>query len=60
MRILKQPNYLEATWFKNLVDLALDSRYWGHSLIQLGDVMVGYDGKLKYKDTQLVPRSREA
>ena len=46
----------EAEWFKNLIDLALDSRYWGHSLIQLGDVVVGYDGKLKYSDTKLVPR----
>ena len=54
---LEATELLEASWFKNLVDLALDSRYWGHSLIQLGDVMVGYDGKLKYKDTQLVPRS---
>ena len=54
---LEATELLEATWFKNLVDLALDARYWGHSLIQLGDVVVDYDGKLKYKNTQLVPRS---
>lgn len=48
---------LEAAWFKNLIKLALDARYWGHSLIQLGDVAMGYDGKLKYTNTLLVPRS---
>lgn len=28
----------ESTWFIDFVDHALDSRYWGHSLIQLGDI----------------------
>lgn len=27
---------LEAAWFKDMVGYILDSRYWGHSLIQLG------------------------
>lgn len=45
----------EAKWFKSFVDLALDARYWGHSLIQLGDV-VEINGKMRYKDSYLVPR----
>lgn len=47
----------EAQWFKSLMDLALDSRYWGHSLIQLGDVVTDYNGKLKYSEAVLVPRA---
>lgn len=47
---------LEAAWFKNLMSLALDSRYWGHSLIQLGDV-VEVDGKPVYQSAVLVPRA---
>ena len=48
---------LESEWFKDLISLALDSRYWGHSLIQLGDVVNGFDNKLKYADVKLVPRA---
>lgn len=45
----------ERTWFKDLISLALDSRYWGHSLIQLGDVR--QVGDIRYfADVQLVPR----
>lgn len=47
---------LEAGWFKNLMKLALESRYWGHSLIQLGDV-IEVDGKPAYKEITLVPRT---
>jgi len=45
----------EAQWFKNFVDLVLDSRYWGHSLIQFGDI-VTIDGKQQFTNTTLVPR----
>ncbi|KAA6346425.1 hypothetical protein EZS27_006075 [termite gut metagenome] len=45
----------ESKWFKNFVSYALDSRYWGHSLIQLGDVIT-LDGKMTYSDALLVPR----
>lgn len=48
---------LESKWFKDLVKLALDSRYWGHSLIQLGDVVTDFNGKLRYNNVQLVPRA---
>lgn len=46
---------LEAVWFKDLVGYILDSRYWGHSLIQLGDV-VSLDGKMCYTGVELVNR----
>lgn len=45
----------ETGWFKDLIGYILDSRYWGHSLIQLGDV-ISVDGKMRYKDVELVPR----
>jgi hypothetical protein len=46
---------LEAKWFKDIIKLILDTRYWGHSLIQLGDV-VTVAGKKKLTNIELVPR----
>ncbi|KAA6348053.1 hypothetical protein EZS27_004505 [termite gut metagenome] len=45
----------EAQWFKDFVSYALDSFFWGHSLIQLGDVKT-VNEKLVYSQVQLVPR----
>ena len=45
----------ESPWFKTFMDLALDSIYWGHSLIQLGDIIV-VDGIPAFSNVQLVPR----
>ncbi|WP_439787251.1 phage portal protein family protein, partial [Parabacteroides goldsteinii] len=45
----------EAVWFKDMVGYILDSRYWGHSLIQLGDV-VSIDGEMRYTGVELVNR----
>lgn len=47
--------FFETRWFKSLVSLILDSRYWGHSLIQLGDV-VTMDGKTSFDNVGLIPR----
>lgn len=46
---------LEAAWFKDMVGYILDSRYWGHSLIQLGDVLT-VDGEMRYTGVELVNR----
>lgn len=45
----------ETKWFKNFVELALDSNFWGHSLIELGDVIT-VDGKMRFDGVKLVPR----
>ena len=45
----------EAEWFKDFMKFVLDSRYWGHSLIQFGDI-VSVMGKLRFEKTELVPR----
>lgn len=45
----------ETRWFKDLIDYILDSRFWGHSLIQLGDV-VTVDGIMRYQNVELIPR----
>ena len=45
----------EAPWFKTFMELALQSRYWGHSLIELGDIIY-IDGKPAYSEVKLVPR----
>ena len=46
---------LETKWFKDLLMYALDSRYWGHSLIELGDI-IEVDGKRSYNGVKLIPR----
>lgn len=46
----------DAEWFKTFCILALQSIYWGHSLIELGDVFTDENGKRKYDGVTLVPR----
>lgn len=45
-----------AVWFKDLLDYILQARYWGHSLVQLGDPIKTDDGKMTYSDVTLLPR----
>jgi len=45
----------EAAWFKDLMSLALDSIYYGHSLIQLGNIVDTDDCKA-FSCVELVPR----
>lgn len=46
---------LEAAWFKDMVGHILDSRYWGHSLIQLGDIIT-VEGEMRYTGVEVVNR----
>jgi len=41
-------------WFRKFVSLALDSRFYGHSLIQFDNII--REPQLKFKDVELVPR----
>lgn len=49
-------HYFDQAWFKRLCRLVLDSRYWGHSLIELGDVVTDGDGCPCYSRVALIPR----
>lgn len=42
-------------WFKKFMSLSLDSIFYGHSLIQLGDIISDDDG-MAFSDVKLVPR----
>lgn len=46
----------DRTWFKTLVDLYFSARYWGHTLIQLGDVVFTEGGMPAYDSVLLIPR----
>ena len=46
----------DAPWFKTLLRYALDSIYWGHSLIELGDAVDDLSGKRIYSSVVLIPR----
>ena len=49
----KKSELLEKKWFRELIIFALDSKLWGHSLVQLGD----YDkAKKEFLKCELVPR----
>ncbi len=45
---------LRSWWFRKFINLSLDSRFYGHSLIQFGDII--RQGKLRFDDVTLVPR----
>lgn len=49
-------HYFDQAWFKQLCRLVLDSRYWGHSLIELGDIVTDGDGCPCYDGVHLLPR----
>lgn len=50
-------HYFDQTWFKQLMKYALDSIYWGHSLIELGNISTDGDGLICYDGVKLIPRS---
>jgi len=49
-------DYFDHSWFKDFCLYVLDSVYWGHSLIELGDVVgIGTTG-IAYDCVRLIPR----
>ena len=46
----------EAPWFKEWMRLSLESIYYGHSLIELGNV-IDVNGKPAYSSVRLIPRT---
>lgn len=49
-------HYFDQGWFKQLCLLVLDSVYWGHSLIELGNVITDGDGCVCLDGVTLIPR----
>ena len=47
---------LDQSWFKDLCRFCLDSNWYGHSLIELGDVVKDGDGHPSFSDVHLIPR----
>lgn len=47
---------LQQEWFSDFMDLALDSRFWGPTLIQMGDIVNDENGIMRYDGVELVPR----
>lgn len=46
---------LESEWFYDFLSIALDSIFWGHSLIEMGAV-IRDDNGLRFDSTTLIPR----
>ena len=49
-------HYFDQKWFKDLMELCIESRWWGHSLVELGNLTHDGDGCLCYEDVTLIPR----
>ena len=49
-------HYLDQAWFKQLCRLCLEANWWGHSLIELGDIVADGDGHPTLADVRLIPR----
>lgn len=49
-------HYFRQSWFRQLCRYALDSIFWGHSLIELGDLTTDGDGCPCYNGVRLIPR----
>lgn len=48
-------HYFDQSWFKELMQYILESVYWGHSLIELGDLCTDGDGCICYSGVTLIP-----
>lgn len=48
--------YFNTEWFKDLLDYILESIYWGHSLVELGDVITDENGNINFDGVKLIPR----
>lgn len=48
--------FFNTQWFRQLVKYALDANYWGHSLIELGNITNDINGRLTYDGVTLLPR----
>ena len=46
----------ESPWFKEWMRLSLESLYYGHSLIELGDIIY-VEGKPAFSSVRLIPRT---
>jgi hypothetical protein len=49
-------HYFDQAWFEQFMEYCLESIYWGHSLIELGDITTDLDGCICYNDVRLIPR----
>lgn len=49
-------HYFDQKWFKDLMEFCIESRWWGHSLVELGNLTRDGDGCLCYEDVTLIPR----
>ena len=49
-------HFFNTSWFKQLMRYCLQSNYWGHSLIELGEVVFDDKGLPLYNGVKLIPR----
>lgn len=52
----KARHYFDQSWFKHLMRLCHDSLWFGHSLVELGELAEDGDGCLSYGCVRLIPR----
>lgn len=48
--------YFQTSWFKDFIDYILEARYWGYSLIELGDIITDENSRLSFNGVGIVNR----
>lgn len=48
--------YFQTSWFRDFIDYVLEARYWGYSLIELGDIISDENGRLSFDGVSIVNR----
>lgn len=48
--------YFQTAWFRDFIDYVLEARYWGYSLIELGDIITDENGRLSFNGVGIVNR----
>lgn len=48
--------YFQTAWFRDFIDYVLEARYWGYSLIELGDIITDENGRLSFNEVGIVNR----
>ena len=49
-------HFFDQTWFKDLMRYCIEANFYGHSLIELGDITTDGDGCISYQNVTLIPR----
>jgi hypothetical protein len=54
--VSEKTEIFEQKWFKDFMKYAIESKLWGYSLVQFGDILIDADNLMRFENIELVPR----